>query len=342
MTSDREKWAAEALIGHSRLAPTACNLLEAELKAHKIEYLSIAHRIKNQKSIIEKIDRKSYTDYEKQITDISGIRIICFLESEIQKIEKIIKGFFEIDLSNSRDRSAILGLDKIGYRSVHYICTLGKARSVLREYKDICDLKFEIQIRTVLQHAWAEMAHDRSFKFRAGLPATLERRPNLYAGMLEVIDQGFDNISKEIDDYNTKIEEKSSDEILESEVSSKTLKKFIGSIKNVGEVHDCEISQNIIKEIRQFGINKISDFEKIIDNNLIKNLNKYRLKNNYLSFIRHAMMYADIEKYLSTDFDWTGIDQISTDSLVEKYGQSKIDELFERNDITILDYDDED
>ena len=82
----------------------------------------------------------------------------------------MITGSFNIDEKNSLDKKILLASDQIGYRSVHFVCDLGAQRSGLPEFKDLGGLKFEIQVRTVLQHAWAELAHDRNYKFSGTLP----------------------------------------------------------------------------------------------------------------------------------------------------------------------------
>ena len=97
-----------------------------------------------------------------------------------------MKTIFDVDEANSSDRSKVLKEDKVGYKSVHIVEKLGKQRADLVEYKGIYDLKFEIQIRTVLQHAWAELTHDRSYKIDVVLPPHIQRKINLHAGLLEL------------------------------------------------------------------------------------------------------------------------------------------------------------
>ena len=85
------------------------------------------------------------------------------------------------------------------------ICKLGKSRERLSEYMGLTNLPFEIQIRTVLQHAWAELAHDRSYKFSGKLRDDLQRRVNLCSAILEMMDREFVSIVKEVDEYETQL-----------------------------------------------------------------------------------------------------------------------------------------
>src|ERR1700722_6249898 len=182
-SSDYREWLVEVLPKHERLSAAVSSLVENMLKKKSIEYLNVTHRTKSLSGAVEKIQRKEYDSPQTQLTDLSGVRIITYLEEQVGEISKIIKSLFEIDVKNSLDRSEFLGDDKVGYRSTHFVCKLGRKRSQLPEYEALGPLNFEIQIRTVLQHAWAELAHDRSFKFGTKLPTKIQRKLNLYSGM---------------------------------------------------------------------------------------------------------------------------------------------------------------
>lgn len=72
---------------------------------------------------------------------------------------------FSIDEGNSGNKADMLETDKVGYLSVHYFLKLNNKRLALSEYKGYKGLKCEVQVRTLLQHAWAEIEHDRNYKF---------------------------------------------------------------------------------------------------------------------------------------------------------------------------------
>jgi hypothetical protein len=157
---------------------------------------------------------------------------------------------------------------------------LGPIREKLLEYQQLTALKFEIQVRTVLQHAWAELAHDRSFKFSPGLPPAIQRRLNLYAGMLEIVDGGFDSISKEIDDYVRAINSKSIGEISSSEIDRVSIEKFLELLvaDNGLNVEKVDIELSVIEELKSFGVSKIDDLRSMVSKEYIscfKGANKY-------------------------------------------------------------------
>lgn len=159
-----------------QLSDKAHTILVDLLKEAEIAVHDVSCRAKEVDSFAKKAEDERYTAPETQITDLSGGRIIAYVESDLEPIKKIIEENFDIDWPNSLDKSEKLGIDKVGYRSIHYICTLSKERLRLPEYKKFEGKKFEIQIRTLLQHVWAEVEHDRSYKFSGVLPNHLKRR----------------------------------------------------------------------------------------------------------------------------------------------------------------------
>src|SRR5262249_4532472 len=143
--------------------------------------------------------------------------------------------------------------------SAHFVCMIGKGRESLPEYEHLSGLKFEIQVRTVLQHAWAELAHDRSFKLGLDLPKKMERKLNLYAGMLEIVDSAFDEIAKEIDVYVRTINRKPADQLSGVEIDSISVQKYLS---DVAKQHDLkmkprEVDADVIGELKSFGLRTI-------------------------------------------------------------------------------------
>ena len=168
--AELEDWYNKCRPKFEGLADVVASVLSSLLDTFNVEYLSITRRSKDTIDVLEKSKRKGYKNPKVELTDLAGIRIVMYSESKVEQISNIIRKTFIVDEDNSMDKSKLLGIDKIGYRSVHFVCKLGSDRTVLPELSQYRDLVFEIQVRTVLQHAWAEVAHDRSYKFSGSLP----------------------------------------------------------------------------------------------------------------------------------------------------------------------------
>jgi ppGpp synthetase/RelA/SpoT-type nucleotidyltranferase len=80
----------------------------------------------------------------------------------------------------------LLKEEKFGYGSIHYLARLKENRTNLLEYSRFKNLTAEIQIRTILQHAWAEIEHDIQYKAVETIPSSIRRRFMSLAGMLEI------------------------------------------------------------------------------------------------------------------------------------------------------------
>lgn len=337
MEDEDRLWLEGVIPLHQRLTDVVITLLQNVLGQREIVYLAVTGRTKSVDSAISKIERKKYGSARVKLTDISGIRVVTFLESQVQQISSAIHETFEVDYNNSLDRSQVLGSDRIGYRSAHFVCSLGRDRDGLVEYQRLTSLKFEIQVRTVLQHAWAELAHDRSFKFSPGLPQHIQRRLNLYSGMLEVVDSGFDAIAKEIDDYVLSIESINFDQIDSIGIDRVSVEKFLGMFVNENSlsVEKTDIPGQIVNELNNFGIDKIADLRKLVASDVVDRYkNKYNTT-NYSGFLRDLMMYNDIDKYFSGPVDWGVTDEHDIRFLFDKWGEGKVRRVLAENNIDI-------
>jgi ppGpp synthetase/RelA/SpoT-type nucleotidyltranferase len=157
-------WYLKNKLHYKTLAKKVESIIVELMEIGNIDYHVTHSREKEIDSFAKKIERKEYTNPVEEMTDLAGIRIITYVESEIAPIRSIVEKNFDIDWTKSSDKSDELGIDKVGYKSVHYVAKLKKDRSVLPEYHRLKDMFFEIQIRTILQDAWAEVEHHINYK----------------------------------------------------------------------------------------------------------------------------------------------------------------------------------
>lgn len=105
-----DEWSEKIVPLHSRLTDVTVELVRSLLDSNSVEYLSVNGRTKSIESIKEKLRRNNYKSPKTQMTDVSGVRIITFLESQVEQVISIIRSAFEIDESNSLDRKKYLDL----------------------------------------------------------------------------------------------------------------------------------------------------------------------------------------------------------------------------------------
>jgi ppGpp synthetase/RelA/SpoT-type nucleotidyltranferase len=173
-----------------------------------VAILDVNSRVKSGASAARKIasssgSYKSYGD----LHDMLGVRVITYLASDVDRVVTVLRENFDVDEKRSVDKQAVLDPDQFGYVSYHLVVRLNPDRENLPEWAPYRDLYFEIQIRSILQHAWAEIEHDLGYKSTGGIPAHLRRRFARLAGLLETADSEFDVVTSEIADHVAKVDE---------------------------------------------------------------------------------------------------------------------------------------
>ena len=330
-------WYRENIAIYEGLGDVVAATITSLLKVEKIDYLAISTRPKTLESVIEKTERKEYSDL-LDVTDITGVRVITYIESDIPKVCDLIESAFQIHADKSVDKSEELRSDQIGYRSVHYVCELGDTRTTLPEFAVYKGLQFEVQVRTVLQHAWAEIEHDRSYKFAGDLPSSIRRRLNLLAGVLELVDREFAALANEVDKYGKEIKRIAKSGGLASvEVTSLSIKEYLSTLPTITALASGRSSKRTpfdaaVGELKGFGISTIEDFSKLLTSDFLEALNKFTPTTTDVGFVRKAMMYADPDRYFERAWpkNFYSMTSGTKSLLTEKYGASRVKGLFEK------------
>ena len=195
--------------------------LEAVLKqaCKRLAPLGIVNvRAKSIASFAEKILRKRtlYThprdplppDPLVRMTDLCGGRVITETASEMERLCAFVKEAFDIDWVNSEDASRRLKPTEFGYRSVHYIVLPNelKLRAVgigTRVPDAIKGLKAKIQVRTLLEHASADIAHDLIYKTEVNVPDRIRRQYAALAAVLEGADREFGRLLASLHEFKS-------------------------------------------------------------------------------------------------------------------------------------------
>lgn len=161
-------------------------------------------RAKTVSSFAEKAARKfdKYPDAVNQMTDLCGARVIVQTAEQVRAVRSFIEANFEI--LESEDKGLLLSQDEFGYRDMHYIVRLKAERAgalgfTVEEQEAIGGKPAEIQVRTWLQHAWADTLHDRMYKNKLKLSPEVKRAGALLAALMEEGDRSFNVLAGELD-----------------------------------------------------------------------------------------------------------------------------------------------
>jgi ppGpp synthetase/RelA/SpoT-type nucleotidyltranferase len=144
--------------------------LRQSIDHKKIPFDAVKGRIKEFDSFMEKIRRKDLQNPFQEINDIVGIRVICLYRDDIEKIKNVVRDTFEV--ISDDDKTDSKESDRFGYSGSHIIARLGNKQNASLP-QSLRDLRFEIQIRTIAQHAWASISHHLFYKISDKTPKDL-------------------------------------------------------------------------------------------------------------------------------------------------------------------------
>ena len=161
-----------------------------------INYLSVTGRTKSVASFAAKADRNLdgtplYPDPLEGITDQIGLRVITYLHSDVTAVADLLGD--QLSVLDDRDMGQETASEgRFGYASRHLLVAPGAARTA-PAYDSLRGRRAQVQVRTVLQHAWAEFEH--AIRYKGTIPEEhvpdLDRRFTLAAGLLELADREF-------------------------------------------------------------------------------------------------------------------------------------------------------
>ena len=225
----------------------------------------IESRVKTEKSLAGKLELKG-SKYATlaDITDIIGLRAITFYIDDVDKVASAVERLFEVDWENSVDKRKVHEIDSFGYLSLHYICS-----------RPGFPYRFEIQMRTVLQHAWANMNHDTGYKSGVEVPRRYLRNLSRLAGMLELVDEQFSQIRSELTDYRRRVQALvASGNLDDAPLDGDTFRSFLdldpfGQLnRRIAAVNQAEIQDaalmNFLPVFKAIGCHTLGDISRII------------------------------------------------------------------------------
>jgi ppGpp synthetase/RelA/SpoT-type nucleotidyltranferase len=188
---------------YAEYAETLRRILEAACRIHA-SLAVVQVRAKSLSSFGEKAVRKAhkYSHPVTQLTDLCGARVITTNLDEAHRICGFINEHFDVDRPNSLDVRTRLRSSEFGYLSYHYVVRAGEGSILgIPVPKILQGRKAEIQVRTLLQHAWASITHDRVYKSQFKVPDLFRRNLARLAALLEGADQEFDAAVRRIEAY---------------------------------------------------------------------------------------------------------------------------------------------
>jgi ppGpp synthetase/RelA/SpoT-type nucleotidyltranferase len=181
----------------AKLSAATRQLIETILEVKKLPYQSVQARVKDREKLKTKYcnPKKDYKSLD-EMPDVVGLRIITYYSDTIDHLAAIVgQEFTECGL---REDKRVIEPDSFGYSAIHMDCSYSPERLKTTEYRRFSGLRFEIQITTVIGHAWAEMQHPWYDELNS--PTEELRRFHRLAAVLELAEQEFLEVRKKKDE----------------------------------------------------------------------------------------------------------------------------------------------
>lgn len=277
----------------------ALEILDAELKKEKITVMQLPSRIKSWESVEDKLIKKPdrYGKVE-DLSDILGIRVICYFLSQVDDAAEVVKRIFDVDYEHSEDKRLSISPDVFGYLSLHIQCSLKKDMGYPEE---LTDLEFEIQLRTILQHAWAEIEHDLGYKTVLEIPRKVRREFARIAGLLEVADDSFENIKNQLVKYKTetlqRIHDDTADQMTLDILTLNAFMKYSLAMQNLydsmSEMTGGKVvlvgAESYLPLLYKLGVENLGDLHALLSSE----------HDHVLELLSHALKFSDLEEITS-------------------------------------------
>ncbi|MDI9370963.1 MAG: RelA/SpoT domain-containing protein [Synergistota bacterium] len=178
---------------YREFATRASNLLESLVEQDGIQLYSVSGEAKPTENFLQSFDPQadaaptSLTD----IADLCCVKVLVHFPEDVEKVEKVIHQEFLVDMSRSMTSSKLDDPDRFGYPAVYYTLSLNQARASMREWSKYKDLPFSLEVRTVIQEAWAANTPKLMLPTDASTKRRMQRKLFRVGALLEEADEGY-------------------------------------------------------------------------------------------------------------------------------------------------------
>lgn len=178
---------------------------------------TIKYRVKGFDNYFNKLVKLFRHGEPLLISDVLGLRVICPFIEDLENVERLINAHFEVvELERKGERHSFR---EFGYDSVHLLIRFSPDPGQLLPFMENC---CEVQLRTILQDAWAEVEHELVYKSDLAFPNDSIKRKlaslNASLALSDLIFQEIRDFQKEVRARGLK-RRQSVDEILTANTS---------------------------------------------------------------------------------------------------------------------------
>jgi ppGpp synthetase/RelA/SpoT-type nucleotidyltranferase len=273
-----------------RLASEVEFALQTTTGREGIKVHSVTSRLKSVESIAEKARSKELDDPLVEVDDVVGIRVVALFLSDLPRLDELIRSSFEIHTSEDKVNDGDPA--SFGYMSVHYVAVLGDQHLGPR-YDDLEGIQFEIQTRTVVMDAWANVSHHLDYKGASSIPEDLRKDFFALSGLFYVADQHFEIFADRARQSQQRAKQdlhKDPDEVVA--INLDTVEAFLEERYRKRRHADRASISEFVEEITRMGYTDIPTLGEALDRG---SPNFLDYEKDIVSFTeRHEPLFADL------------------------------------------------
>ncbi|MEH6625561.1 MAG: hypothetical protein V7739_03885 [Motiliproteus sp.] len=273
---------------------------------------AVTGRVKDREESLKKFSLKYQSKLEQDqeeyeikdhITDLIGLRVVSLYESDVEKIKDILAEEFELIDLTDKIKDIESKEASFGYKGLHIDLKLKAPRCTMREYSRYSSLRFEVQIRTIIQDAWSVLDH--KIKYKKSIPLPLKRRINTLAALFELADREFYSIREKTIKAAEEEKEKSSDPSDKENLNVFSFLAIVDDLFPGYEFYSYKVD-GFVMEVISYGKLTPSEFKNIVSssfeyvekykNSIEATATRQHAFNPYTE-IRHILYRTNVEKY---------------------------------------------
>lgn len=161
--------------------------LDLLIRRYNIPFSPIRVRVKTPERVEEKLRKKARRSLF-DLTDLVAARVVTYYAEDVDRVASVVRTSFVCDWPNCEDKRDLLRAEAFGYKSDHYVIKLPDSMVA----KQLQGIRVEVQVRSILQDAWAEIEHDElGYTASSMVPREARRRLARAAALLESVEEEF-------------------------------------------------------------------------------------------------------------------------------------------------------
>ena len=261
----------------------------------------VESRVKSWESITEKGERK---DLEltsiHELDDLVGIRLILLFRRDIDMTSRLLRENFRI--LSSEDTAQRLIENQFGYQSLHLVVSLPPHWVGVPSFQGCGNLRCEVQIRTLAQHAWASASHELQYKVEDSVPKPLQRSIYRVSALLETVDLEFERLLAERDDYVQSLRDEPQ---IERDLDTDALRQILDTRLPARNRISRDSYSELVKTLERAGVKTTKELNAFIDKHLQAALAEDARTANELHISRGPFSDPDDAKRVAKGFFFT-------------------------------------